>query len=108
MNNYRPDAANKTFDYKYDPKETNAEDALNEAKKHINTTVTQLFYTSAGRRCSSSKVHPSARFAFTRSSQSVWPTNPTANSTRHSTVFLAPKQLLGATDADADACRTLP
>ena len=46
VNNYRPDAADKTFDYKYDPKETDAEDALDEAKKYINATVTQLFYTS--------------------------------------------------------------
>ena len=45
MNNYRPDAADKTFDYKYDPKETDAEDALDEAKKYINATITQLFYT---------------------------------------------------------------
>ncbi|TFY67498.1 hypothetical protein EVJ58_g1586 [Rhodofomes roseus] len=45
--NYRPDAGESmTFDYKYVPKKTEREDALDEAKKYINTTVTQLFYTS--------------------------------------------------------------
>ncbi|KDQ57864.1 hypothetical protein JAAARDRAFT_685395 [Jaapia argillacea MUCL 33604] len=46
-NNYRPDAgADLVFNYTYNPKETGSEDALAEAKKYINTTVTQLFYTS--------------------------------------------------------------
>ena len=45
-NNYRPDAGPEmVFDYKYAPKETEREDALDEAKKYINATVTQLFYT---------------------------------------------------------------
>ena len=34
------------FDYTYDPKSTNSSDSLDEAKKYINATVTQLFYTS--------------------------------------------------------------
>lgn len=34
------------FDYKYKPKFTDGSDALDEAKKYINATVTQLFYTS--------------------------------------------------------------
>ena len=34
------------FDYTYDPKPANSSDSLDEAKKYINTTVTQLFYTS--------------------------------------------------------------
>ncbi|EGN97406.1 hypothetical protein SERLA73DRAFT_184099 [Serpula lacrymans var. lacrymans S7.3] len=34
------------FDFDYDPKKTDSEDALNEAKKYIDATVTQLFYTS--------------------------------------------------------------
>ncbi|KAI0699520.1 Fungalysin metallopeptidase-domain-containing protein [Cerioporus squamosus] len=47
INNYRPDAGSaKAFDFKYDPKETDPEDALDEAKKYINATVTQLFYTT--------------------------------------------------------------
>lgn len=45
--NYRPDAGQElVFDYSYDPKETDAPDAREEAQKYINTTVTQLFYTS--------------------------------------------------------------
>jgi len=45
--NYRPDGGKDlNFDYKYDPKETTSGDALEEAKKYIDTTVTQLFYTS--------------------------------------------------------------
>ncbi|KAL0948388.1 hypothetical protein HGRIS_010970 [Hohenbuehelia grisea] len=47
VQNYRPDAGDsKAFDFKYKPKETNRSDALDEAKKYINATVTQLFYTS--------------------------------------------------------------
>ena len=43
--NYRPDAGpSKVFDYKYQPKERD-EGSLEEAKKYINATVTQLFYT---------------------------------------------------------------
>jgi extracellular elastinolytic metalloproteinase len=34
------------FDYKYNPKVTDGPDALDEAKKYINATITQLFYTS--------------------------------------------------------------
>jgi extracellular elastinolytic metalloproteinase len=35
------------FDYKYDPKVTNnSNDALDEARKYINFTITQLFFTS--------------------------------------------------------------
>ncbi|KAG5969557.1 hypothetical protein E4U55_002050, partial [Claviceps digitariae] len=45
--NYRPDAGQeKVFDYKYKPKETEKPDALDEAKKYINATVSQLFYTT--------------------------------------------------------------
>ncbi len=47
QNNYRPDAgASLVFDFKYNPKVTEKSDALDEAKKYINATVTQLFYTS--------------------------------------------------------------
>ncbi|KAJ2917283.1 hypothetical protein MD484_g3107, partial [Candolleomyces efflorescens] len=47
INNYRPDGgAEKVFDFEYAPKETERADALEEAKKYINATVTQLFYTS--------------------------------------------------------------
>ena len=47
LNNYRPDGGeHMVFDYTYDPKRTNESDSLDEAKKYINTTVTQLFYTS--------------------------------------------------------------
>ena len=47
LSNYRPDAgASKAFDYTYKPKQTTTEDALEEAQKYINATVTQLFYTS--------------------------------------------------------------
>ncbi|TRM66732.1 Fungalysin metallopeptidase-domain-containing protein [Schizophyllum amplum] len=46
LDNYRPDAGSSlAFDYKYDPKETDRTDALEEAKGYINNTVTQLFYT---------------------------------------------------------------
>ena len=34
------------FDYKYDPRKTEKSDAMDEAQKHINATVAQLFYTS--------------------------------------------------------------
>jgi hypothetical protein len=47
LDNYRPDAGkDMVFDYKYKPKVTDDGDALDEAKKYINATVTQLFYTS--------------------------------------------------------------
>jgi extracellular elastinolytic metalloproteinase len=48
VDNYRPDGgAGKVFDYHYHPKWTNSsEDALDDAKRYINATVTQLFYTS--------------------------------------------------------------
>ncbi|KAI9439259.1 extracellular elastinolytic metallo proteinase [Lactarius indigo] len=45
--NYRPDGGEDLiFNYPYDPKITDKSDALDEAKKYINATVTQLFYTS--------------------------------------------------------------
>ncbi|CCM00201.1 uncharacterized protein FIBRA_02229 [Fibroporia radiculosa] len=45
--NYRPDAgSDMVFNYTYSPKDTDRTDALEEAKKYINATVTQLFYTS--------------------------------------------------------------
>jgi extracellular elastinolytic metalloproteinase len=47
LDNYRPDAGkDMVFDYKYKPKVTDDPDALDEAKKYINATVTQLFYTT--------------------------------------------------------------
>ncbi|KDR72960.1 hypothetical protein GALMADRAFT_252323 [Galerina marginata CBS 339.88] len=47
INNYRPDTSKgKVFDYEYDPQETEKPDAMDEAQKYINTTITQLFYTS--------------------------------------------------------------
>lgn len=47
MDNYRPDGgAKRSFDYKYNPKETEREDAYDEARSYINATVTQLFYTT--------------------------------------------------------------
>ncbi|KAJ7764834.1 Fungalysin metallopeptidase-domain-containing protein [Mycena metata] len=47
VRNYRPDAGkSKVFDFPYKPKETNKTDALEEAQKYINATVTQLFYTT--------------------------------------------------------------
>ncbi|KAF5319698.1 hypothetical protein D9619_008666 [Psilocybe cf. subviscida] len=47
IDNYRPDGGkNKAFDYEYDPQETEKGDAMDEAQKYINATVTQLFYTS--------------------------------------------------------------
>ncbi|KAH9849143.1 Fungalysin metallopeptidase-domain-containing protein [Lenzites betulinus] len=60
VNNYRPDAGpGKVFNYTYSPKKTETEDALEEAQKYINATVTQLFYTS-------NKVHDLFyRYGFT-------------------------------------------
>jgi len=47
IDNYRPDGGrSKGFDYAYSPKLTNKTDALDEAKKYINNTVAQLFYTT--------------------------------------------------------------
>lgn len=47
IDNYRPDGGkDKVFDFAYDPKTTNRTDALDEAKKYINATISQLFYTS--------------------------------------------------------------
>jgi extracellular elastinolytic metalloproteinase len=47
LQNYRPDAGEQlVFNYTYDPKRTVDSDSLDEARKYINTTVTQLFYTS--------------------------------------------------------------
>jgi len=47
LDNYRPDGGKDlNFDYKYKPEVTDGPDALDEAKKYINATVTQLFYTS--------------------------------------------------------------
>lgn len=47
LHNYRPDGGEDlVFDFKYHPKETEKEDALEEAQKYINATVTQLFYTT--------------------------------------------------------------
>lgn len=46
INNYRPDTSSKEFHYEYDPQETEKPDAMDEAQKYINTTITQLFYTS--------------------------------------------------------------
>jgi len=47
LSNYRPDGGEDLeFDFVYDPKPTTNEDALEEAKKYINTTITQLFYTT--------------------------------------------------------------
>lgn len=54
VTNYRPTAELKKhdsgehllFDFEYDPQETERTDSMREARKYINTTVTQLFYTS--------------------------------------------------------------
>jgi extracellular elastinolytic metalloproteinase len=47
LNNYRPDGGEQLiFNYTYDPKVTEDSDSLDEAKKYINATVTQLFYTA--------------------------------------------------------------
>ncbi|TDL16303.1 hypothetical protein BD410DRAFT_795504 [Rickenella mellea] len=44
--NYRPSSPDMVFDYPYKPTKTDSSDALAEAKKYINATVTQLFYTA--------------------------------------------------------------
>ena len=47
LENYRPDGGERlVFNYTYNPKPTVDSDSLDEAKKYINTTITQLFYTS--------------------------------------------------------------
>ncbi|EJD00359.1 uncharacterized protein FOMMEDRAFT_22193 [Fomitiporia mediterranea MF3/22] len=44
--NYRPDTGlDLKFNFTYDPKERDSSESLAEAKKYINATVTQLFYT---------------------------------------------------------------
>lgn len=47
ISNYRPDGGEDLkFHYDYSPLSTPREDALEEARKYINASVTQLFYTS--------------------------------------------------------------
>jgi extracellular elastinolytic metalloproteinase len=47
IENYRPDGGESLeFDYVYNPKFVPGGDALEEARKYINTTITQLFYTT--------------------------------------------------------------
>jgi extracellular elastinolytic metalloproteinase len=47
LHNYRPDGGEQLiFNYTYDPKPADKSDSLDEAKKYINATVTQLFYTA--------------------------------------------------------------
>lgn len=47
LNNYRPDAGpSMVFNFSYAPVPTEQEDRLDEARKYINASVTQLFYTS--------------------------------------------------------------
>ncbi|KAI0262120.1 Fungalysin metallopeptidase-domain-containing protein [Gloeopeniophorella convolvens] len=47
LHNYRPDGGeDMLFNFTYNPKLTEKPDSLDEAKKYINTTVTQLFFTS--------------------------------------------------------------
>jgi extracellular elastinolytic metalloproteinase len=47
LHNYRPDGGDSMiFDHPYHPKVTDKSDSLDEAKKYINATVAQLFYTS--------------------------------------------------------------
>ncbi|KAF7795913.1 hypothetical protein EIP86_007080 [Pleurotus ostreatoroseus] len=47
VDNYRPDAGEGlVFNYTYAPKETERSDSQDEARKYINATITQLFYTS--------------------------------------------------------------
>ena len=55
VTNYRPegvlntkadDGARVEYNYTYDPQPTERTDSMREAKKYINATVTQLFYTS--------------------------------------------------------------
>ncbi|TFK39018.1 Fungalysin metallopeptidase-domain-containing protein [Crucibulum laeve] len=46
MNNFRPEHnENKSFNFVYDPKETDKSDALDEARKYVNVSITHLFYT---------------------------------------------------------------
>jgi extracellular elastinolytic metalloproteinase len=47
IDNDRPDGGlNKVFNYSYDPQpKEDRDDAVDEAKKYINATITQLFYT---------------------------------------------------------------
>jgi extracellular elastinolytic metalloproteinase len=47
LENYRPDGGEQlVFNYTYNPKPTVDSDSQGEAMKYINTTITQLFYTS--------------------------------------------------------------
>ncbi|KAH9036057.1 extracellular elastinolytic metallo proteinase [Lactarius deliciosus] len=47
LHNYRPDGGDDlVFNFPYDPEVTDKSDSLDEAKKYINATVTQLFYMS--------------------------------------------------------------
>jgi len=50
IHNHRPDGGDQLiFNYTYNPKPTgnySTPDSLDEARKYINATVTQLFYTS--------------------------------------------------------------
>jgi extracellular elastinolytic metalloproteinase len=46
IENGRPDAHDLNFTFAYAPEETTSADALEEAKKWVNATVTQLFVTS--------------------------------------------------------------
>lgn len=47
LHNYRPNGGDEMFfNYPYNPKTTDKSDSLDEAKKYINATITQLFYTS--------------------------------------------------------------
>ncbi|GBE85615.1 Extracellular metalloproteinase MEP [Sparassis crispa] len=47
LTNYRPDAGvDLVFNHTYAPKKTDSTDSLDEARKYINASVTQLFYTS--------------------------------------------------------------
>ncbi|KAH9475195.1 Extracellular metalloproteinase MEP [Psilocybe cubensis] len=47
IDNYRPEAGkSKKFDFEYDPQETEKPDAMDEAQKYINHTISQLFYTT--------------------------------------------------------------
>ena len=47
FSNYRPDGGEDLkFDYVYNPQLTPADEALEEARKYANTSITQLFYTS--------------------------------------------------------------
>ncbi|KAF5378931.1 hypothetical protein D9757_008746 [Collybiopsis confluens] len=47
VNNYRPDIGGASvYDFKYNPKKADSDEALEVARSYINATVTQLFYTS--------------------------------------------------------------